>query len=149
MIRIIEVSDSFSHFLEPIKEYEKRLKWIEIHKIKPENKWDSKYIIKNESLKIKKFLEKDKWFNIYLDILWEELDTMKFYEFIEKIYQENSKINIIIWGAYWIDLSILWNLINKKISLSKMTFPHSLALLLILEQIYRIENIKKNTWYHH
>ncbi|HBA44971.1 TPA: hypothetical protein DCZ31_03235 [Patescibacteria group bacterium] len=26
-----------------------------------------------------------------------------------------------------------------------MTFPHSMSLLIILEQIYRIENIKKNT----
>lgn len=149
MIKLIVVSDSFSHFKDAILEYEKRLSDIEIIKIRPENSTDIKNIIKKETLKIKSYLEKNKGYNIYLDILWNELDTKKFFEMIEKIYLSNSKINIIIWWSYWVDLVMLESLIDQKISLSKMTFPHSLALLMILEQIYRIENIKKNTWYHH
>ena len=149
MIRLIVVSDSFSHFKEAIMEYEKRLKDIEIIKIRPENSTDIKSIVKKETIKIKSVLEKDKAYNIYLDVLWEEINTVKFYELVEKIYHINSKINIVIWWAYWVDIVALWELINSKISMSKMTFPHSMALLMILEQIYRIENIKKNTWYHH
>jgi len=30
-----------------------------------------------------------------------------------------------------------------------MTLPHSLAFLVLLEQIYRVEQIEKNTGYHH
>ena len=69
MIRLIVVSDSFSHFKEAIMEYEKRLKDIEIIKIRPENSTDIKSIVKKETIKIKSVLEKDKAYNIYLDVL--------------------------------------------------------------------------------
>tara|TARA_B100001123_G_C14927773_1_gene874422 strand:+ start:234 stop:659 length:426 start_codon:yes stop_codon:yes gene_type:complete len=36
----------------------------------------------------------------------------------------------------------------KKISLSKMTFPHELAALILIEQIYRSMQILKGTKYH-
>ncbi|MDD2486959.1 MAG: 23S rRNA (pseudouridine(1915)-N(3))-methyltransferase RlmH [Candidatus Gracilibacteria bacterium] len=149
MIRLIIVSDSFSHFKDAILEYEKRLKDIEIFKIKPENSTDVKNIVKKETGKIKGYIEKNKGYTIYLDVLGESLDTNRFHDLIEKTYQNNSKINIIIGGAYGIDLNAMGNIIDMKISLSKMTFPHSLALLMILEQIYRIDSIKKNTGYHH
>ena len=149
MIQLIIVSDSFSHFNEAIREYIKRLNKLKIIKIKSEKSTDKIRIINEETKSIKQILEKEKWYNIYLDILWESLGSMDLHNTIEKLFLNYSKINIIIWGAYWVDDKILNPLINKKLSLSKMTFPHSLSLLIILEQIYRIENIKKNTWYHH
>ena len=69
MIRLIIVSDSFSHFEEAILEYKKRLKDVEIIKIKPEGSTDVKNIVKKETEKIKIALEKDKSYNIYLDVL--------------------------------------------------------------------------------
>lgn len=149
MIQLIIVTDGFSHFSEAISEYVKRLNKLKIIKIKSEKSTEKNRIISEETKSIKQILEKEKWYNIYLDILWESLSSVELHNTIEKLFLNNSKINIIIWGAYWIDNKILDPLINKKLSLSKMTFPHSLSLLIILEQIYRIENIKKNTWYHH
>ncbi|EKD65877.1 MAG: hypothetical protein ACD_49C00077G0005 [uncultured bacterium (gcode 4)] len=149
MIQLIIVTDGFSHFEKAINEYIKRLNKLKIIKIKSEKSTEKNRIISEETKSIKQVLEKEKWYNIYLDIAWESLSSLEFHNTIEKLFLHNPKINIIIWGAYWIDDKILDPLINKKLSLSKMTFPHSMSLLIILEQIYRIENIKKNTWYHH
>ncbi len=149
MFKIIVISDSYSHFDWPIKEYFNRLKNISIIKIKPE-KWKKiDIIIKKETEKIKNFLEKERWYNIYLDINWSYVSTEDLFNFIENLKQSNSKINFIIGWAYWINLNILDKYINKKISLSKLTLPHNLAFLVLLEQLYRIETIKNWSWYHH
>lgn len=150
MLQIIIVSDSFNHFEKPISEYIKRLgKDVKIIKIKPEKNWEISIIIKKETEKIKEILEKEKWFIIWLDFLWDELSTEIFNEFINKTIQRQSKITFVIGGSYWYDKEIMETILHKKLSLGKMTFPHSMAYLMLLEQIYRIKSIEKNTGYHH
>lgn len=149
MIQITIVSDSYSHFNEAIKEYLGRLNNVIIKKIKPEKGTYKNFIIKKETEKILEVLKKEKWYNIYLDIKWDQFWTNELFDFIEKNIQINSKFNFIIGWAYWVNLDILNPYINKKISLSKMTLPHNLAFLVLLEQLYRIETIKKWSWYHH
>lgn len=54
----------------------------------------------------------------------------------------------IVGGAYGLDEAVrrrAW----KCLSLSAMTFPHELARVLLLEQIYRAECILRNVPYHH
>jgi len=150
MLQIIIVSDSFNHFDKPIQEYFKRLgKEINVIKIKPEKNWETEVIIRKETEKIKEILVKEKWFIIWLDFLWDELSTEKLAEFVDKTLLRQSKITFVIGGSYWYDKVALDLFLHKKISLSKMTFPHSLACLMLLEQIYRIKSIAKNTGYHH
>ncbi|MDR2411628.1 MAG: 23S rRNA (pseudouridine(1915)-N(3))-methyltransferase RlmH [Candidatus Peribacteria bacterium] len=38
---------------------------------------------------------------------------------------------------------------NFKLSISSMTFPHSQAIMILLEQIYRVVCMKKGVAYHH
>jgi len=59
----------------------------------------------------------------------------------------NSSITFIIGGSLGISNEIL-NLANEKISFSKMTFPHQLFRIILLEQIFRAFKISNNENYH-
>lgn len=150
MIKIIIFSDSFKHFETSIKEYEKRL-WreVEIIKLKPSKKKTEKEIIIEETNTLKEKLLKENGFKILLYINWDILSTEKLWEFIESKFQNFSDIVFIVWWAYWVDYEKIKENIDFKLSFSPMTFPHILAYLILLEQIYRILMIKKWTQYHH
>lgn len=150
MIKIIIFSDSFKHFEESIKEYEKRLvKDIEVIKLKPSKRKEISEIILEETKDLKEKLEKTKWFKILLYISGEQLSTERFLELIEKQSQNFWNIVFIIGWAYWVELEMIKNLIDFKLSFSNMIFPHNMAYLILLEQIYRIITIKKWSSYHH
>lgn len=150
MYKIIIFSDSYKHFDKSIKEYEKRLKFdIEVIKLKPSKKNNISEIIDEETIILKEKLEKIKWYKILLHIEWKILSTQKLYELIEKKFLEFWNIVFVVWWAYWIDLNKIDKIIDFKLSISEMTFPHNMAYLILLEQIYRIINIKKWTWYNH
>lgn len=150
MLQIIIVSDSFNHFDKPISEYIKRLgKDIKIIKIKPEKNGEIETIIRKETDKIIEILEKEKWFFIGLDFEGDELSTEKFLEYINKTIQRQPKITFVIWWSYGYNKEVLDKYLHKKLSLSPMTFPHSMAFLLLLEQLYRIKSIEKWSGYHH
>lgn len=84
---------------------------------------------------------------VSLDLSGKQLCSNKFSKFIEKQMMDSKDIDFIIGGAYGIDESIL-NISNLKLSLSLLTFPHQLAKLLLLEQIYRAQTIIENHPYH-
>lgn len=58
-----------------------------------------------------------------------------------------SHIQFIIGGSLGLDNKIKC-LADDKISFSKMTFPHQLMRVILLEQIYRAYKIKANEPYH-
>lgn len=150
MFKVIIFSDSYKHFQEAVKEYEKRLgKDIEIIKLKPSKRKEIGEIIEEETDLLKEKLEKIKGYKILLYITWKELSTEKLFEMCENKIQTSSNIIFIVWWAYWVNIQKLENVIDFKLSISDMTFPHSMAYLILLEQIYRISMIKKWTWYHH
>ncbi|NCC71255.1 23S rRNA (pseudouridine(1915)-N(3))-methyltransferase RlmH, partial [bacterium] len=99
-------------------------------------------IKEKEFIEIQKYLKKDE-FNI---LLWEfgtEYTTSQFYSKINTI---NKKITFVITGPFGANEN-LKKLFDLHLSLSKMTFTHEQALYLLIEQIYRLECIKKNIPY--
>ena len=148
MYKIIITWDSFKHFESPIKEYIKRLwKTCEIVKLKPVKNWSNSQIIEKETNNLIKFLDKQAWFKIVLNPLWKSFDTSSLYNFIEWKKQNFWNIIFVIWWALGLDYKNLKNHIDFEINLWELTMPHSLALLVLLEQIYRLEMIKKGTSY--
>ena len=59
----------------------------------------------------------------------------------------NSEIVFIIGGSYGLDESVK-SVGRLKLSMSKMTFPHRLARVMLLEQIYRACTINAGKTYH-
>jgi 23S rRNA (pseudouridine1915-N3)-methyltransferase len=60
-----------------------------------------------------------------------------------------EKTVFIIWWPYGLDEDSLLKIGVKRISFGKITLPHWLAKLTLLEQIYRIETIESGKKYHY
>jgi 23S rRNA (pseudouridine1915-N3)-methyltransferase len=85
---------------------------------------------------------------VLLDLAGEQLDSPGFSSMLENIMLSgNSHITFIIGGSLGLDQSLV-DASNFRICLSKMTFPHQMARLILLEQIYRAFKIMKNETYH-
>ena len=65
-----------------------------------------------------------------------------------KIQNSPKRIVFIVGDAYGFPLD-LYKRCDETISLSKLTFPHEIARLIIVEQLYRAIMIIKNHPYHH
>ena len=61
--------------------------------------------------------------------------------------QNSGSITFIIGSSYGLHEKIK-NLANVKMSMSKMTFPHQLARVVLSEQIYRAFKINEGSAYH-
>ena len=59
----------------------------------------------------------------------------------------HNKVNFIIGGANGVVKELKEN-VDMILSFSKMTFPHILARIILLEQIYRAETIALKHPYH-
>lgn len=133
-----------------ILEYIKRLSpyaKIEIFELKSESfsSNNKQKAMKIESARIEEALLKEKGSIIYF--LDEYGDNLTSKEFAYKLDKEIGKIVFVIAGALGYNREILKN--KNLISLSKMTFTHTLARLLLLEQIYRSICIVKDKEYHY
>ncbi len=92
----------------------------------------------------KKLCEND--FVIALDSTGETMTSMQLASSIEK-WQENKNIVFIIGGSLGFAPEALKRA-NAVLSLSKLTFTHSMARQILLEAIYRSYKIIKNEPYH-
>lgn len=148
MFKIYIISDSNKHFDLAIQEYIKRLwKDCEIVKIKPIKNWNDNQIIEKETQELIKQINKQNGFKIVLNPKWKSLNTKELYKLVEEKKQDFSNIIFIIWWANWLDYTKIKSYINLELNLWNMTMPHSLALLVIIEQVYRLAMIKKGTSY--
>ena len=85
---------------------------------------------------------------ISLDLQGKQYSSEEFAEKIEKIsVNSNSSISFIIGGSLGLSTSVINNS-NELICFSKMTFPHQLIRLFLLEQIFRAFKIQNNETYH-
>jgi len=150
MIKIITVGSLKEQYLkEAINEYLKRLNKytnIEIVEVKDEGLVEKEKALKLEQEKILKYIQ-DKDYIITLEIEGKEMDSVEFANKIEKIQQEYSNITFIIGGSYGLS-NILKEKANYHLSFSKLTFPHQLFRVLLLEQLYRSYKINNNESYH-
>lgn len=104
-------------------------------------------VLKKECEKIKQAL-KNNTFIIVMDIQGKEMTSEEFSEKIETLaINGNSHITFIIGGSYGIH-GELKEKANLRLSFSRLTFPHQLFRVILLEQIYRSFKIMNNQKYH-
>ena len=150
MLKIITVGSIKENYLkEAIEEYKKRLNKytnIEIIEIKDEGLVEKEKALKIEGEKIERFLN-DKDYIITLEIEGKEMTSEEFAEKLRTIQIENSNIVFIIGGSYGLSENIK-SKAKIHLSFSKMTLPHQLFRVVLLEQIYRTFKINNNESYH-
>ncbi len=87
-------------------------------------------------------------FCIALAIGGKSYDSVEFAKYIDNLgLQGTSTIDFVIGGSLGLSDKVLARA-NAAISFSKMTFPHQLMRVILLEQIYRAYRIIKNEPYH-
>ena len=150
MIKIITVGSIKEQYLkDAIDEYKKRLSKytnIEIIEVKDEGLVEVKKALLLEEEKILKHIN-DKDYIITLEIEGKEPTSEEFAEKLDKIRLESSNIVFIIGGSYGLSPNIK-NKSRWHLSFSRLTFPHQLFRVILLEQIYRAFKINNNESYH-
>ena len=122
--------------LPAINEYSKRIKYfvnfkfIEVKSLKLEH--------------IKKFKNK---FIFALDEEGELLNSLEFANKIRDFMEDNLDIVFIVGDANGLPSDVIKNS-NMVLSLSKLTLPHLLARVVLIEQLYRSFSIINNIPYH-
>jgi len=149
MIKIICIGKIKENYLkEAILEYFKRIgKYTKLEIIElPDFDYDVKKTLEKERDNILKVI-KNGDYNILLDLNGKNYTSLEFANNLDKIRQTNSNINFIIGGSYGVHQDIK-ELCHELISFSKLTFPHQLFRVILLEQIYRSFKILNNEEYH-
>lgn len=136
-----ELTILINEYLKRIQKYTK----IEIIELEDYN-YDIKDTLKAEAELILKHVS-PKDYLITLEIEGKQLDSLELSEKIRTTYITNSNITFVIGGSYGLS-DIVKSRSNFKLSFSRLTFPHQLFRLILLEQIYRSFKIINNESYH-
>ncbi len=74
-----------------------------------------------------------------------EFDSVAFSRWLEERRQSGRDLCFVVGGPYGLDLDSC----DLKLSLGRMTLPHQLARVVLLEQLYRAHKILAGEPYHH
>ncbi|WP_324825965.1 23S rRNA (pseudouridine(1915)-N(3))-methyltransferase RlmH [Sinanaerobacter sp. ZZT-01] len=145
-----------TYWTDAVKEYSKRLgKYctLSINELKEERLPDHASVAQEIAVKQeegKSLLKQIKAnaFVIALEIQGKNLSSEDFAKKIEQLALEGkSEIAFIIGGSLGLSDEVLERA-DYGLSFSKMTFPHQMMRVILLEQIYRCFKINKNETYH-
>lgn len=154
-VNIIAVGTIKEKYLkEAIEEYRKRLsKFFSLNIIeidetvaKIENESNIRKSIEDEARKISDKLKNE--YVVALDIDGKEYSTIELSNEIKNVMiKGHSEISFVIGGSYGLSETIKKRA-DLRLSLSKLTFPHQLFRVILMEQIYRVFKIINNEPYH-
>ncbi len=148
-IRLVCVGNLKEKFwLEAQKEYQKRLSRfckLEIVELEEQNKFDN--IERIKTAEGEEILSALSGRNVLLDVNGKLISSEQFADKIENLSLQTSTITFVIGGSYGVSDEVQTK-IGDKISFGRATFPHNLARIILLEQVYRSFMIKSNSKYH-
>ena len=85
---------------------------------------------------------------ILLDERGKQFDSPKLAEVLNEAFTQSRNVVLIIGGAYGVDDTV-HSRANSVWSLSPLVFPHQLVRLILVEQLYRAQQISVGGSYHH
>lgn len=153
LICVGKVKEKF--YRDAIKEYEKRLgayiklNTIEIsdEKVKVENDSEIALAMEKEGNNILSKI-KDNQYVITLEILGKNLASEEFASKIDNLMLTGkSDVALVIGGSYGLSDSVKKRS-DFALSFSRMTFPHQMMRVVLLEQVYRAYRIITGASYH-
>lgn len=136
-------------------EYEKRLGAFcrfELVQLKEErlsefpSQNEIKAVLDKEAVKIIEQISSSA-FCVALCVEGKQLSSEEFAEKIEAVSMEKSEICFVIGSSYGLS-DVVKQRADMRLSVSKLTFPHQLMRVILLEAIYRAFNIQRGTKYH-
>lgn len=149
MIRIIAVGKKHESWInESIQRYQKRLRapfdveWV----LLPYSSKSDLEARQNESDAIFRRIKTNE-FVILLDERGKNLSSPDFSAIIDRTLGQKP-LCIVIGGAYGVN-EMITKRANVVWSLSRLVFPHMIVRLLLIEQLYRAQEIAHNGPYHH
>lgn len=74
-------------------------------------------------------------------------DSVSLSRHLDDLWMTNSSIAFVIGGSLGLSQEVI-SMCREKLSFSKLTFPHQLMRVILLEQIYRSYRISRNEPYH-
>lgn len=134
---------------EGIERYQKRLRspfmveWV----LLPHSSLEDDRARQEESERILSRLRPSDYI-ILLDERGKMLDSPALAKKFEEVFNGSQSIVCVIGGAYGVDDSVRARA-NLTWSLSDLVFPHQLVRLMLVEQIYRAQQINFGSGYHH
>ncbi|MCA9342249.1 23S rRNA (pseudouridine(1915)-N(3))-methyltransferase RlmH [Candidatus Saccharibacteria bacterium] len=149
-MRIIAIGQKHDPWLtSAIERYQKRLRtpWDVKWELLPHSQFDGVKARQEESGRILSRLGPQDQV-ILLDEKGRQFDSPSLSTSLEESFLHAKSIVFVIGGAYGVDETIHQRA-NLVWSLSKLVFPHQLVRLILIEQLYRAEQISRNTGYHH
>lgn len=139
-----------NYLVSGISEYLKRIKPfcdLVIYEVKEMNTNDiNKNIIEEGNLILTNIKNDD--FVITLELDGKNISSVELSDLISNHHTyNNSNITFVIGGSDGLSIDVK-NKSNYKLSFGKMTYPHQLMRMILLEQIYRAFMIANNKKYH-
>lgn len=146
LICVGNLKDKF--FIDGANEYLKRLSRfceIKMLELKEYTNLDNPNKIKEQEGE--DILKNIKGYFVLLDVKGKLISSEELAQSIKTISNTSSEITFVVGGSYGVSESVKQKA-NQIISVSKMTFPHRLFRVMLLEQIYRAFTINNNIAYH-
>ncbi len=133
--------DAQSEYLKRLSKFAK----VNIIEIAEKNKESTPQItLEKES---KDIILKLKGYKILLDLGGKNYSSEQFAMKLESLSQISSTISFIIGSSHGVSQKIK-DIADEKISFGLNTYPHNLARIILLEQVYRGFAINSNSTYH-
>ena len=121
---------------------------ISEHKITEDSDFNRQEAIKKEGEQILRILnESPNAYKVALCVEGKEVSSEELADLILKTKNNFSKVVFVIGGSAGLAEEVK-KACSLKLSMGKMTFPHQMARMILMEQLYRAETINMGIKYH-